>query len=177
VSDQFIGEIRIFPFNFAPYGWAMCNGQMVQISQNSALFSLIGTYYGGNGTSNFALPNLQGRVPVDYGQAPGLSPRDIGETGGFQTVTLNPNNTPGHTHTFNAGGTRANANAPSSTVALSRSDPGFLYKQSASNPTLAALAPNVIGGSPGSNQPHDNMMPYLTLTICIALIGVYPARG
>jgi microcystin-dependent protein len=177
MADQFIGEIRIFPFNFAPYGWAFCNGQLVPISQNTALFALLGTNFGGNGTSTFGLPNLQGCVPVDFGQGTGLSYRNLGETGGEQQVSLQLSQLPGHTHAFQATTTRANTNTPDSQTSLAHSDPIFIYTQAAGNPALSQLAAGAVGKSPVGGFPHDNMMPYLTLNFCIALTGLFPARG
>ncbi len=179
MADPFVGEIRSFPFNFAPRGWAFCNGQLLPLSQNTALFSLLGTYYGGNGSSNFALPNLQGNVPMGDGQGPGLSLRDLGETGGVQTVTLLTTEIPQHAHTLNARVGPAQSPDPANNVL----SPGT-WQQGANlgvvqtyatqspnaqmSPTAAALA--------GGSQPHNNMMPYLTINWCIALQGVYPPR-
>jgi microcystin-dependent protein len=176
VSDQFVGEIRAFPFNFAPLGWAMCNGQILSISQNTALFSLLGTFYGGNGTSNFALPNLQGSAPLDQGQGVGLTNRMIGETGGEQAVTLLLSEIPSHTH--QATGVAANGDQVSpvgNTWATAHSGPktkDSVYSNSAS----AAMNAQALAAV-GSSQPHDNMPPYLVLNFCIALIGIFPARG
>ena len=177
MADQFIGEIRIFPFNYAPYGWAFCNGQLLPISQNTALFALLGTNFGGNGTTIFGLPNLQGSVPVDWGQGPGLSYRDLGEIGGEQTVTLNLNQVPAHTHGFQASPNRSTANTPSSQTSLGRTEPGNLYKTTTGSPALGALATGAVGDFPGGTTPHGNMMPFLTLNFCIALTGIFPARG
>ncbi|MEA2297906.1 MAG: hypothetical protein QOF77_842 [Solirubrobacteraceae bacterium] len=178
MSDAFVAEIRIFPFNFAPSGWATCDGQLLPISQNTALFSLLGTSYGGDGRSNFALPNLQGCVPVSQGQGPGLSSYSVGEELGSDTVTLVASQMPAHTHGLNGEDPSvqtADQSAPSPTSVLAASSGGFAYRPDASaqpgqmNP--ATVAP--LGGS----QPHNNDQPYLTLTFCIALQGIFPARS
>lgn len=172
MADPFVAEIRIFPFNFAPKGWAWCDGQLLPISQNTALFSLLGTTYGGNGTSNFALPDLQGRSPMHPGQGPGLSLHDLGETGGSETVTLLESEMPAHNHalqTFNDIGEDRLVN---STAAMARSTGGFLYNAPGA---LVQMSPQAI--SPvGGDQPHNNMQPYLTFYFCIALQGVFPPR-
>jgi microcystin-dependent protein len=183
MSNPFVAEIRIFPFNFAPVGWAMCNGQILPISQNTALFSLLGTTYGGDGKSNFALPNLQGSVPMSFGQGPGLSLRDLGETGGETTVTLLQTELPSHAHTLEATTTTGTTTVSNnSQLALATAGGG---KQGAANvanfysggsakatmSTTQAISPT------GGNQPHNNMMPYLGLNFCIALQGVFPPRS
>ena len=172
MADPFVAEIRIFPFNFAPKGWAFCDGQLLPLSQNTALFSLLGTVYGGNGKSNFALPNLQGSAPMHPGQGPGLSLHDLGETGGSETVSLLESEVPSHSHVLFADLLDiADTNIVSPTASFALSSGGTLY-QTASNATLSdqALAPA------GGDQPHNNMMPYLTLNFCIALQGVFPPR-
>ncbi len=175
MSDPFVAEIRIFPFNFAPTGWAMCNGQLLPISQNTALFSLLGTFYGGDGKSTFALPDLQGSAPLHQGQGPGLSERFIGEASGSEFLTLIDSEMPLHTHNVMAYPTDpADVQAPSPAVSLARSSGGNAYLASPAN--LVALAPQAIGVSGGS-LPHNNMMPYLTLNFCIAMQGVFPPRG
>jgi microcystin-dependent protein len=172
--DPFVAEIRIFGFNFAPKGWAFCNGQLLPLSQNTALFSLLGTTYGGDGKSNFALPNMQGNAPMHPGQGPGLSLHDLGETGGSQTVTLLQSEMPSHTHTFFANAVVGDTNAPSPNVSLTRSHNATAY-QTTTNQSLVQFASNAISPAGGS-QPHNNMMPYLTLNFCIALQGVFPPR-
>jgi microcystin-dependent protein len=172
--DPFVAEIRIFGFNFAPKGWAFCDGQLMPLSQNTALFSLLGTTYGGDGKSNFALPNLQGNAPMFWGQGPGLSLRDIGETGGSETVSLLESEIPAHAHTVRAATDPADLNAPSPSRSLTRSTSGFAYQSSASG--LGAMSPSALAPA-GGDQPHNNMMPYLTLNFCIALQGVFPPRG
>jgi microcystin-dependent protein len=172
VADPFVAEIRIFPFNFAPQGWAWCDGQLLPLSQNTALFSLLGTTYGGNGKSNFALPNLQGSAPMHPGQGPGLSLHDLGEVGGSDTVTLLESEIPAHTHTQRADTIDlADTNVPSGEAAFAQSSGGTLY-QAGTNTQLApqALAPA------GGDQPHNNLQPYLTFHFNIALQGVFPPR-
>jgi microcystin-dependent protein len=173
MADPFVAEIRIFPFNFPPKGWAWCDGQLLPISQNTALFSLLGTTYGGNGKSNFALPDLQGRAPMHPGQGPGLSLHDLGETGGSDTVTLLESEIPAHSHSLRANTIdAADTNVPSPTAVFAQSTGGTLY-QAASNASMSfeALAPA------GGDQPHNNLMPYLTFYFNIALQGVFPPRG
>ena len=170
--DPFLAEIRIFPFNFAPKGWAFCSGQLMPISQNTALFSLLGTTYGGDGKSTFALPDLQGNVPMHQGQGPGLSLHDLGELGGSDTVTLLQSEIPSHSHTLRADVLDiADTNAVSRNASYALSSGGTLY-QAATNGSLAdtALAPA------GGGLPHNNLQPYLTLNFCIALQGVFPPR-
>jgi microcystin-dependent protein len=176
MSDQFLGEIRIFPFNFTPVGWAMCNGQILPISQNTALFSLLGTTYGGDGRSNFALPNLIGLAPMQAGQGPGLSLRDLGETGGEQTVTLLTTEMPAHNHSLQAFvGRGSNANTPGPAVTLSTSPGNFVYDSATPNPP-AQMAQAMLAVA-GAGQPHNNLQPYLTVNFCIALQGIFPARS
>jgi microcystin-dependent protein len=172
--DPFVAEIRIFPFNFPPKGWAFCDGQILPLSQNTALFSLLGTTYGGDGKSNFALPNMQGNAPMHPGQGPGLSLHDLGETGGSETVTLLESEMPSHAHLIEAKGTPppANAGAPDPSAVLARSSGGTAYTAAAN---LGQMNANMIAPA-GGDQPHNNMMPYLTLNFCIALQGVYPPR-
>ncbi len=173
MADPFVAEIRIFPFNFAPNGWAFCNGQLLPLSQNTALFSLLGTIYGGNGQSNFALPNMQGNAPMHPGQGPGLSLHDLGEEGGSQTVTLLASEIPLHTHGLRAVPDPGDTNLPTGN-ALARSSGSAIYNVATS--PLVAMNPGTLGIT-GGGQPHNNMQPYLTLNFCIALQGVYPPRG
>src|SRR5262249_2516880 len=171
MADPFVAEIRIFPFNFAPKGWAFCDGQLMPLSQNTALFSLLGTTYGGNGKSNFALPDLQGRAPMHPGQGPGLSLYDLGQTGGSETVTLLESEIPSHSHTLRASLDDADLAIPTPTRTLAKAS-GNLY-----GPTPnVAMAPAALAPA-GGDAPHNNLQPYLTLSFCIALQGVFPPRG
>lgn len=174
MADQFVAEIRIFPFNFAPTGWAMCNGQGLPISQNTALFSLLGTTYGGDGKSTFALPDLQGRAAMHPEQGPGLSIRDLGETGGSDTVTLLSSEIPVHTHGLKAAVVPANRTGPAGN-AFARTTSGNPYHLPDGNPPLAALAGESLSPA-GSSLPHNNLMPYLVINFCIALQGIFPPR-
>jgi len=172
--DPFLAEIRIFPFNFAPRGWAWCDGQILPLSQNTALFSLLGTTYGGNGTSNFALPNFQGNAPMHPGQGPGLSLHDLGETGGSETVTLLESEIPAHSHFMRAhNGDQADHQIPGPTTVLAQSANGNAFFSG--NPAFVALANQALTPA-GGGQPHNNMQPYLTLYFNIALQGVFPPR-
>lgn len=175
MSEPYVAEIRAFPFNFAPRGWAICAGQILPISQNTALFSLIGTYYGGNGTSNFALPNLQGTVPVGQGQGPGLSPYVVGETVGVSSVTLTQQQMPGHQHTLAAFSGRGPQPDPVPTVHVLTSSGSSDVYDTAVPGTPALLDPSTVQ-SAGGGQAHNNLMPYLAITYCIALQGVFPAQ-
>ncbi|MGH8587817.1 MAG: phage tail protein [Gammaproteobacteria bacterium] len=174
MADPFVAEIRIFPFNFAPRGWAWCDGQLLPLSQNTALFSLLGTTYGGNGKSNFALPDLQGRAPMHPGQGPGLSLHDLGETGGSETVTLLESEIPAHNHSFNGLNAFGNSNVPASKMLARAFGGGSLYK-TPGGANLGMLAPEALAPA-GADQPHNNLQPYLTLYFCIALQGVFPPR-
>lgn len=178
MTDQYLGEIRAFGFNFAPVGWAQCNGQLMSISQNTALFSLLGTNFGGNGVNTFGLPNLQGNAPMHWGNGAGLSPYSIGETAGSPTVTLSVAQIPAHTHNIQvaeAGREGGLATAtPAPTAWLGLSTPAKAYVSSGT--PNAQLASNAIGYA-GNSQPHANMQPYETLSFCIALTGAFPPRG
>jgi microcystin-dependent protein len=174
VADPFVAEIRIFPFNFAPKGWAWCNGQLMPISQNTALFSLLGTTYGGDGKSTFALPNLQGSAPMHPGQGPGLSLHDLGETGGSETVSLLESEMPAHTHALRGSAGDADLQSPGPLNVLAQSAGAFAYNPS--NSGLVQMAPQALTPA-GGDQPHNNMMPYLTFYYNIALQGVFPPRG
>ncbi len=174
MSNPFVAEIRMWACNFAPRGWAFCNGQILAISQNTALFSLIGTNYGGNGTSNFGLPNLQGSAAMHSGAGAGLTQRFIGESGGETNVTLLTSEIPSHNHAVQAKGNPppANAGTPDPSAIFARSSGGTAYTAAAN---LAAMAPQTITQT-GGNQPHNNMMPFLALNFCIALQGIFPPR-
>lgn len=171
MADPFVAEIRIFPFNFAPRGWAWCDGQLLPLSQNTALFSLLGTTYGGNGQSNFALPDLQGRSPMHPGQGPGLSLHDLGETGGSETVSLLESEIPAHTHTLSG----VNDSGLQSTPGGAVSARANLYKANPAGGTLVNMSVNALAPA-GGDQPHNNMQPYLTCYFCIAMQGVFPPR-
>jgi microcystin-dependent protein len=172
--DPFVAEIRIFPFNFPPKGWAFCDGQILPISQNTALFSLLGTTYGGDGKSTFALPDLQGAAPMHPGQGPGLSLHDLGETGGSQTVTLLESEIPSHAHTLMASATTSSKPGPAGN-ALARVQSGATPYFAPGGAPLATFS-NAGLAVAGGSQPHNNMQPYLTLNFCIALQGVFPPR-
>lgn len=174
MSDPFVAEIRIFPFNFAPTGWAFCDGQLLPLSQNTALFSLLGTTYGGDGKSTFALPNMQGNAPMQPGQGQGLSLRDLGEQSGVESITLLDSEMPLHTHLAGAQNVALGGVAlPSATTTLNRPASGNLFNLA--GPTPTPMAPQEIGVTGGS-LPHNNMQPYLTLNFCIALQGIFPPR-
>ncbi len=174
MADPFVAEIRIFPFNFAPKGWAFCDGQLMPLSQNTALFSLVGTYYGGNGKSNFALPDLQGRAAMHPGQGQGLSLHDLGETGGVESLTLLDSEMPAHTHTLR--GTNALGDSPTPAGnSLARFSALNAYQQN-QTANLVPMAPEALPAV-GGGLPHNNMQPYLTFNFCIALQGVFPPRS
>jgi microcystin-dependent protein len=173
--DPFVAEIRIFPFNFAPKGWAFCDGQILPLSQNTALFSLLGTTYGGDGKSNFALPDMQGNVPMHPGQGPGLSLHDLGETGGSDTVTLLESEIPSHSHTMMCLPAPANRTPPGGNSMAREAGTTGPYLPASPAPTLVTMSDNAVTPA-GGDQPHNNLQPYLTLNFCIALQGVYPPR-
>ena len=172
MSEPFLGEIRMFGFGFAPQGWAQCNGQLLPISQNTALFSLLGTTYGGDGTTTFALPDMQSRVPVCQGQGPGLSSYTEGQAGGAETVTLAATQMPGHTHPVKASSGAAGSDQPEGR-ALARSA-SHIY--TAKPDTSTVMNADMLGDAGGS-QPHGNIQPYLAVNFCIALTGIFPARN
>lgn len=173
MSDQYVAEIRIFAGNFPPTGWAFCEGQLLPIAQNTALFSLLGTQYGGNGITNFALPNLIDRAPLHAGEGPGLTARSIGESGGAATHALTAAEMPAHSHSL-----RASAGSATTTVA----NGNLLATVNAPNPPyhdasmMATMAPGVLGSN-GSGAPHENQQPYLKLSFIIALQGIFPSRS
>jgi microcystin-dependent protein len=168
-----VAEIRIFPYNFAPTGWAFCDGQLLPISQNTALFSLLGTMYGGDGRTTFALPDLQGSVPIGSGQGPGLSARTVGMTGGVDYVSLLESEIPSHTHSFMASARPAAARHPSGAYLAAGQGVGMYDANTQPTTTMAPAMTAAAGGS----LPHNNAMPYLTTQICIALQGVFPPRS
>jgi microcystin-dependent protein len=173
MGEPFLAEIRLFSFNFAPQGWAFCNGQLLPINQNQALFALLGTTYGGNGQTNFALPDLRDKVPIHFG-----SGFDQGQTGGEDAHTLSISEMPEHTHSVNARTPpdgSANTNNPVGAF-LSNSAPNELYQTGGGSPAVLAMAPGTIANVGGS-QAHENRMPYLALTFCIALQGIFPAQN
>jgi microcystin-dependent protein len=174
MADPFVAEIRIFPFNFAPKGWAWCDGQLLPLSQNTALFALLGTTYGGNGQSNFALPDLQGRAPMMPGQGPGLSLHNLGETGGAETVTLLQSEIPSHNHALMASNEDGSQGSLTTGITVANSVGGKLY-QTVTNANLVDMNPNSLAPAGGS-QPHNNMQPFLTFYFNIALQGVFPPR-
>jgi microcystin-dependent protein len=189
-DNVFVGQILVFPFNFAPKGFAQCQGQLLPISLNTALFSLLGTTYGGNGKTTFALPDLRGRVPLKFGQGPGLTAYSLGETGGFEAVTLAVNQLPQHAHTLDVSGLTATMRG-SATTANQGTPVGNVPGVDAGQPvTYSNAGPNVnmhagsvlMGGvlaaaNAGGGQSHDNRQPSLVLNYCIALQGVFPARS
>jgi microcystin-dependent protein len=173
MADPFVAEIRIFPLDYSPQGWAFCDGQLLPISQNTALFSLLGTTYGGDGKSTFALPNLQGSAAMHPGQGNGLDTYDLGQAGGSEMVSLLESEIPSHTHTLCADTLDpGDTNVPSANASFAQSTGGTLYQSSADT----QLAPQALTPA-GQNKPHNNMQPYLTLNYNIALQGVFPPRG
>jgi len=176
MSDQYLGEIRMVGFNFAPNGWALCNGQLMSISQNTALFSLLGTNFGGDGKSTFGLPNLQATAPMGYGNGVGLTPRTWGETGGEYTVTLQQNEVAAHSHgvaCITAGGSSTSVAGNVWADDPGRPGPAWYATTPAPSVAMNPAAVQLAGG----NQPHNNMPPNLTVTFVIALQGAYPSRG
>jgi microcystin-dependent protein len=177
MADPFIAEIRMFAGTYAPRGWAFCNGQILAIAQNSALFALIGTTYGGNGQTTFALPDLRGRVPVHAGQGPGLSPYSLGEQAGSETVTLLTAQMPMHTHQLNGSTAPGAAQSPNGAVLAAGLD-----SQGGNNTDYVATAPNTTMspqaiGAAGGSQPHENRQPFLSVNFIIALEGIFPSRN
>lgn len=171
MSEPFIGEIRMAGFNFAPRNWAFCNGQLLSINQNTALFSLLGTTYGGDGQTTFALPNLQGRVPMHQGQGSGLTPRTMGELAGQEAVTLISTQMPAHNHLVNVFNDDGTAKTPVNSFPAAATAP--IYSATAGGGTMNPQALSVAGGS----QPHNNIQPYLVVNFIIALNGIFPSRN
>lgn len=171
MSDPFVAEIRMFGFNFAPNNWATCDGQLMPLSQNTALFALLGTFYGGDGKSTFRLPDLQGRAPMHWGQGPGLSLHDLGEAAGSETVTLLESEMPSHAHTLVAVGSSATQTTPGLSTMLADTGPVPMYAGSVGQVPRSQLSAEGNGGA------HNNMQPYQVLNFCICLRGVFPPRG
>jgi microcystin-dependent protein len=181
MGTPYLGEIRMTSFNYPPKGWAFCNGQIMSIQQNAALFSLLGTFYGGNGTQTFALPNMQGRTPVHMGQGNGLSPYTIGQFGGVETVTVLSNEMPVHTHLVNASSNYGTSDAPTGNV-LGVTNAGTASAPIAGQLDFVSTAPNTTMeattiGQQGGTQPHSNVQPYLVINFIIALVGIFPSRN
>ncbi len=171
-QEQFLGEIRIFPYNFAPRGWLPCNGQLLSIASNTALFSLIGTTYGGNGATTFALPDLRGRMPLGNGSGPGVSNKTLGEIGGTETVTILTTQMPAHTHTVNAQTAAGNTNVPTGNILGNAGGFDNDFSNTAPNTTMNANMVSTTGG----NQPVSIMQPYLVIGYYIAIEGIFPSR-
>ncbi len=175
MADPFIAEIKIFAGNFAPRGWAFCDGQLLPIAQNTALFSLVGTTYGGDGRTTFGLPDLQGRAPMHPGNGPGLSSRRLGEKVGVTTVTLSELQMANHNHAMRGSSDSADLNAPAADRSLARSSGGAAYQQN-TTANLVSLAPQAVTNT-GSGGAHSNVQPLLGLYFIIALVGVFPSRN
>jgi microcystin-dependent protein len=174
MSESYVGEIRPFAGNFAPAGWAMCDGSLLSISENQVLFTLIGTTYGGNGQTTFGLPDLRGRALIHQGTAPGLSSYTIGEQLGAETVSVSVGQMAGHIHSFAGTTTGGNASAPAATVGLAATPTGFpIYEATGTPVALSTRAVAMTGGS----QPHNNRQPFLAITYIISLFGIYPTRA
>jgi microcystin-dependent protein len=171
MSEPFVGEIRMFAGNFAPRGWAFCDGQLLAVSQNDALFSLLGTIYGGDGRTTFGLPDLRGRLPLHAGHGPGLSERRLGAKGGAEKVTLTVNQLPSHSHQINQSSTAATGNSPND-AQIGDSPSIDIYSESPPSVNLASSAITHVGGS----RSHTNLMPFLCIHFIIALVGIYPSR-
>lgn len=173
MSEPFVGEIRMFAGTFSPRGWAFCDGQLIAVHQNDALFSLLGTIYGGDGRTTFGLPDMRGRIPVHAGTGPGLSPHAIGAKSGAQTVTLSTFNIPSHNHEYYASTAEATTKSPTDNVVANGVGTDF-YKAEAPNSVMASASINQAGGTP--NAAHTNMMPALCVNFIISLFGIYPSR-
>ncbi|MBD8890936.1 phage tail protein [Roseibium litorale] len=171
MSEPFVGEIRMFAGNFAPRGWAFCDGQLLAVSQNDALFSLLGTVYGGDGRTTFGLPDMRGRIPIHQGTGPGLSPRRLGSKSGSETVTLTVNQLPSHSHDFSASTALAEEDSPADRV-LARVSGYNLYNKDTQTTSLNTASIENIGGS----RSHTNMMPSICVSFIMALVGIYPSR-
>lgn len=173
MSEPFVGEIRSLGFNFAPRGWAFCNGQLMACSQNDALFSLLGTIYGGDGRKTFGLPDLRGRIPIHAGSGPGLSPRRLGSKGGAATETLTVNQMPSHAHDVNVDNDFAQEHPTPENNFMSTDGVTRLYKENPTN--LTTMSPAFVANN-GDSRSHSNTQPYLPINYCIALFGIYPSR-
>lgn len=171
MSEPFVGEIRMFAGNFAPRGWALCDGQLLAVSQNDALFSLLGTIYGGDGRTTFGLPDLRGRVPIHAGSGPGLSPRRLGAKAGSESVTVTVNELPSHTHPLQASTDAATESSPHGNV-LAQSTVARMYVEADPTVDMATASISSVGGS----RSHTNLMPALCVNFIIALVGIYPSR-
>ena len=171
-QEPFLGEIRYVGFNFAPQGWALCNGQILPINQYTALFSLLGTYFGGDGIQTFALPDMRGRVPVGMGQGAGLTNRNLGEQGGKESVAITIPQLPAHRHPIHASSAVGNSKAATGNVPATNSSVGLIYSNQAADVSMDPKS----SASIGQNQPHENMQPFLGMTCIIALQGIYPSR-
>ncbi|MCP4693415.1 MAG: phage tail protein [Desulfobacterales bacterium] len=177
MSEPFVGEIRMFGGGFAPRGWALCDGQLLNVSDNEALFSLLGACYGGDGRTTFALPDMRGRLPVHMGSGPGLTPRQIGQRTGVEEVTVTTNQIPSHNHLLMAEQGEADCTALNGKVLAKNPGADTFYAPLSSDPDLnPTLRPDILGDA-GNGQPHTNEMPYLCVNFIIALIGVYPSRS
>lgn len=174
MATPFIGQITMFAGNFAPRSWAFCNGQIISIAQNTALFSILGTTYGGNGQTTFALPDLRGRVPIHTGQGPGLSSRDLGQAGGTETHTLISTEMPAHNHALAATTTDGNSQTPAGTI-LARDTLGGTTGYSTAAPNTILSASSI--GAAGGGQPHNNVPPFLCVNYIIGIEGIFPARN
>lgn len=179
--DPFLGQITLLGCNFAPVGWAMCQGQVLSIAQNTALFSLLGVNFGGNGTSNYALPDLRSRAPIGFGQGPGLSDVQLGESDGEESVSIDATSYPAHSHALLAAAGAATANTPQNLIEGAGQTGGrggainlALYSAAGA---ATRLAPGALTPAAGGGQPHNNLQPYLALNFCIALQGIFPSRS
>ena len=177
MAEPYLGEVRIFGFSFAPRGWAYCDGQLVSIAQNNALFAVLGTTFGGDGQTTFGLPNMKGNAPMEWGNGPGLTPRTLGQLAGEPSVTLTVQQIPGHNHILHAGITTNAAQqvpTPTAQAQLGQGSPGQVYTATATPPV--AFSPKAIGPA-GQSQPHDNVSPILVLNFCVAMEGLFPSRN
>jgi microcystin-dependent protein len=177
MSEPFLGEIRMFGFGFAPRGWALCGGQILSIAQNTALFSLLGTNYGGDGKTTFALPDLQGRVPMHWGQGPGLTDRALGESSGIETVTITSSEMAAHTHSPQAASGAGNQYGPAGGFWASDAGGAAFYAPTANTQMNSGIVGNAGGNGTGASNPHNNLQPYRAVNFCIALEGIFPARN